>query len=105
MRTDPARGGDIALNNFAGRIEGPGRVSLSTLHSAKGREFDAVTIFGMNARAIPSQRDQKTPTALRDALRLFYVGVARPRKDLAIFYQHGNTSPWIIELYKRTQQG
>ncbi|MFP5434410.1 MAG: 3'-5' exonuclease, partial [Alphaproteobacteria bacterium] len=104
-RTDPARGGDIALNIFAGRIEGTGRVSLSTLHSAKGREFDAVILFGMNAGALPSQRDRKTPTALREARRLFYVGVTRPRKELAIVYQDGNPSPWVVELYKRSQQG
>ncbi len=104
-RTDPARGKDIDLHIFAGRVEGTGRVSLSTLHSAKGREFDAVILFGMNAGAIPSQRDQKTPAALREARRLFYVGVTRPRKELAIVYQGGNPSPWIIELYKRSQQG
>lgn len=104
-RTDPAQGRDIALNIFAGRIEGTGRVSLSTLHSAKGREFDAVILFGMNAGAIPSQRDKKTPAALREARRLFYVGVTRPRKELAIVYQDGNPSPWIIELYNRSQQG
>ncbi len=104
-RTDPARGGDIALNIFAGRIEGTGRVSLSTLHSAKGREFDAVILFGMNVGAIPSQRDQKSPAALREARRLFYVGVTRPRKELAIVYQEGKPSPWIVELYNRSQQG
>lgn len=104
-RTDPAQGRDIALNIFAGRIEGTGRVSLSTLHSAKGREFDAVILFGMNAGAIPSQRDKKTPASLREARRLFYVGVTRPRKELAIVYQDGNPSPWIIELYNRSQQG
>ncbi|MEQ9316674.1 MAG: ATP-dependent helicase [Henriciella sp.] len=104
-RTDPARGGDVALNIFAGRTEGTGRVSLSTLHSAKGREFDGVILFNMNAGAIPNQRDKKTPAALREARRLFYVGVTRPRKELAIAYQDGNPSPWIIELYKRSQQG
>lgn len=104
-RTDPSRGGDIALNNFAGRIEGTGCVSLSTLHSAKGREFDAVILFNMNAGAIPNQRDKKTPAALREARRLFYVGVTRPRKELAIVYQDGNPSQWVIELYQRSQLG
>ena len=103
-RTDPARGGDVALNTFAGRIKGRGRVSLSTLHSAKGREFDAVILFGMNAGAIPSLRDQITPTALREARWLFYVGVTRPRKELGVVYQDGNPSRWIIELYKRSRQ-
>ena len=104
-RTDPAQDGDLALNIFAGRIEGTGRISLSTLHSAKGREFDAVILFGMNAGAIPSQRDQNTPATLREARRLFYVGVTRPRKELVMVYEDGNPSPWIIELYRRSQQG
>ncbi len=104
VKTDPAQGKDIPLNIFSGRIEGTGRVSLSTLHSAKGREFDAVILYGMNAGDIPSRRDQKSPGALREARRLFYVGVTRPRKELSIVYQEGNYSPWVAELYKRSQE-
>lgn len=103
-KTDPARGRDMALNIFAGRMEGTGRVSLSTLHSAKGREFDAVILFGMNAGDIPSRRDEKSAGALREARRLFYVGVTRPRKELAIVYREGAPSTWVVELYKRSQQ-
>lgn len=104
VKTDPTQGKDMPLNIFSGRIEGTGRVSLSTLHSAKGREFDAVILYGMNAGDIPSRRDQKSPGALREARRLFYVGVTRPRKELSIVYQEGNYSPWVAELYKRSQQ-
>lgn len=104
VKTDPTQGKDMPLNIFSGRIEGTGRVSLSTLHSAKGREFDAVILYGMNAGDIPSRRDQKSSGALREARRLFYVGVTRPRKELSIVYQEGNYSPWVAELYKRSQQ-
>jgi len=45
----PALGRDMPLNVFSGRIDGSGRVPLSTLHSAKAREFDAVILFGINA--------------------------------------------------------
>lgn len=103
-RTDPAHEKDMPLNVFAGRIEGSGRVSLSTLHSAKGREFDAVILFGMNASDIPSNRDKKSPGALREARRLFYVGVTRPRKELAIVFQEGNHSPWVAELSRRSKR-
>jgi GMC oxidoreductase/UvrD-like helicase C-terminal domain len=81
--TDPARDLDIPLAHFAGRIEGTGRVNLTTLHSAKGREFDAVVMYGINSNEFPSYRDRKTPSALRDARRSFYVGVTRPRKELS----------------------
>ena len=103
-KTDIARGQDMALNIFAGRIEGTGRVSLSTLHSAKGREFDAVILYGMSAGDIPSRRDEKSAGALREARRLFYVGVTRPRKALSIVYRDEAPSPWVVELYKRSQQ-
>jgi DNA helicase II / ATP-dependent DNA helicase PcrA len=105
VKTGPVQGKDMPLNIFSGRIEGTGRVSLSTLHSAKGREFDAVIPYGMNAGDIPSNRDTKSPRALREARRLFYVGLTRPRKYLSIVYQHGNHSPWVAELSQRSQQG
>jgi DNA helicase-2/ATP-dependent DNA helicase PcrA len=105
VKTDPAQGKDMPLNVFSGRIEGTGRLSLSTLHSAKGREFDAVVLYGMNASDIPSNRDRKSARALREARRLFYVGVTRPRKELAIVYQEGHHSPWVAELYRRSQPG
>ena len=86
---------DIPLNIFAGRIEGTCRVNLSTLHSAKGREFDSVILYGMNAGLIPNHWDKQSPGALREARRLFYVGVTRPRKELVIVYEEGNHSPWL----------
>jgi DNA helicase-2/ATP-dependent DNA helicase PcrA len=104
MRTDPARGRDIPLNIFAGRIEGTGRMSLSTLHSAKGREFDAVILFGINDGDIPNWRDKRSERGLREARRLFYVGVTRPRNELSLVYQEHHHSPWVAELYQRSQQ-
>jgi len=103
-RTDPGLKHDMPLNVFSGRIEGAGRLTLSSLHSAKGREFDAVILFGINSSDIPSWRDNKSPKALREARRLFYVGVTRPRKELCLVYQEGHHSPWVAELYQRSQQ-
>lgn len=101
--TDPAGDLDIPLPHFAGRVEGSGRVSLSTLHSAKGREFDAVVMYGVNASDFPSDRDKRTATALREARRLFYVGVTRPRKELSLVFQEHHHSPWVKELFDRSQ--
>jgi DNA helicase-2/ATP-dependent DNA helicase PcrA len=70
-KTDPAQERDLPLNVFAGRIEGTGRVTLSTLHSVKGREFDAVIMFGMNNRDFPNWRDNQNAVAMREARRLF----------------------------------
>lgn len=103
-RVDPEKNRDIPLNIFSGRIEGNGRITLSTLHSAKGREFDAVILFGINKDNIPDWRDKKSDQALREARRLFYVGVTRPRKELCLVFQKDNHSPWVAELYRRSQQ-
>lgn len=103
-RTDPKHGCDVPLSIFCGRIEGSGRITLSTLHSAKGREFDAVIMFGANHGGFPSQRDNESDQTLREARRLFYVGVIRPRHELCLVFQEGNHSPWVAELYRRSQQ-
>lgn len=103
--TDPAEGLDLSLAHFAGRLEGAGRVNLSTLHSAKGREFEAVIMYGVNASDIPSERDGRTPAGLREARRLFYVGATRPKRHLSLIYQEHHHSPWVFELYERSQRG
>lgn len=60
-------------------------------------------LFGMNVGDIPSNRDKKSPRSVREARRLFYVGVTRPRKELAIVFQEGNHSPWVAELSRRSK--
>ena len=103
-KTDPTMSGeDMPLAHFGGRLEGAGRLNLSTLHSAKGREFDSVILFGMNEGIIPDFRD-RGPEQLREARRLFYVGVTRPRKELHLTFSKGNHSPWVKELYERTRK-
>lgn len=104
-RTDPARGADMPLAVFAGRLEGTGRVTLSTLHSAKGREFDAVILFAANSDIFPSSRDTRSDKAMREARRLFYVGVTRARSVLSVVYRKQHYSPWVAELHARSNQG
>jgi DNA helicase-2/ATP-dependent DNA helicase PcrA len=100
-RTNPEDGLDIPLKLFAGRVDGSGRMILSTLHSAKGREFKAVIMFGVNKNGIPSQRDLQSNKALREARRLFYVGVTRPKQYLCLVFGKNEQSPWVYDLYNR----
>lgn len=59
-------------------------VTLSTLHSAKGLEFEQVFMIDMQKGVIPSEEDEKDAQLLEEARRLFYVGMTRAKKQLAI---------------------
>jgi DNA helicase-2/ATP-dependent DNA helicase PcrA len=56
-------------------------VTLSSLHSAKGLEWDAVFVVGLAEGMLPTAY-AKTPEALEEERRLLYVGVTRARQWL-----------------------
>ena len=58
-------------------------VTLATLHTAKGLEWDAVFLCGMQDGTLPITYAE-TPAAIEEERRLLYVGVTRARKHLAI---------------------
>ena len=61
-------------------------VTLSTLHAAKGLEFDTVVFAGFNAERLPHHRtvsEAKDPqAAIEEERRLAYVGMTRARSEL-----------------------
>jgi len=66
--------------------EGAETVSLMTLHSAKGLEFNVVFIVGLEEYIFPSSRSVQdgSPNALEEERRLCYVGFTRARQQLYI---------------------
>lgn len=103
-RTGSGSEKDMSLNILSGNIGDQGCISLGTLHSAKGHEYDAVVLFGMNDNGLPSARDKDSEKSMLEARRLFYVGITRARKELAIVCGRKNCSPWVKELYERSTQ-
>ncbi|MGZ5389333.1 MAG: ATP-dependent DNA helicase UvrD2 [Aeromicrobium sp.] len=69
-----------AANAHAPAADG---VTLATLHSAKGLEWDAVFCIGMHEGMMPSVHAQ-SDAEVEEERRLFYVGLTRARKDLMI---------------------
>lgn len=70
----------------SGGAEDPeGRVILSTVHQAKGLEWNAVFILGMNDGRFPSAKSLKSDDE-EEERRLFYVAATRARESLFICY-------------------
>ena len=68
--------------------ETSGAVTLMTLHSAKGLEFDAVFLVGMEEGVFPLSRALFDETALEEERRLAYVGITRAKKKLYLSHAH-----------------
>ena len=65
------------------------KLTLMTLHSAKGLEFDSVYIVGLEEGLFPLARAMENPMELEEERRLFYVGATRARKFLQLSMASG----------------
>ena len=69
-------------------------ITLITLHQAKGLEFDAVFMLGMEEGLLPHSRSIEDPAQLEEERRLCYVGMTRARKHL-----------YMLRAFRRTLRG
>lgn len=63
-----------------------GCVSLMSLHAAKGLEFPAVAIIGVEEGLIPHTRSQNDKAGLEEERRLLFVGITRAQDRLLLTY-------------------
>ena len=102
-RTEPGgEAEELTLGQFSGYGEGNDRINLSTLHSAKGREFTVVVLFGMDDGHIP--RLGAGPKQQRESRRLFYVGFTRAEREVHMMYTGANPSPFVLEVQNRLEE-
>ena len=62
------------------------KVTLMTVHAAKGLEFDAVFIVGLEENLFPSDMSGDSEREIEEERRLFYVAMTRARKYLTLLY-------------------
>ncbi len=74
----------VALLEDTDEDTGQDAVSLMTLHAAKGLEFDAVALAGLEDGLLPHASSRDEPDGLEEERRLAYVGMTRARRWLAL---------------------
>ena len=96
---------EVALVAAADDIDDEsGTVSLMTLHTAKGLEFDVVFLTGIEEGLLPHKMSFVQPGGMAEERRLFYVGITRARKKLHISLalarsMFGDTEPSMPSRY------
>lgn len=100
------------LDNLGGEQQ---KVSLMTLHSAKGLEFSVVFLVGLEQGLLPYNRSLNDPIALEEERRLCYVGITRAQELLYLTYarernvwgyrEAKNPSQFLTEMPKELLKG
>jgi DNA helicase-2/ATP-dependent DNA helicase PcrA len=88
---------DVKLGDFLAEIslmtdqdtdkdENASRVTMMTIHSAKGLEFKNVFIVGLEEDLFPSERSKGNPKEIEEERRLFYVALTRAEENAVLTY-------------------
>ena len=96
---------EVTLSAAADEIEDEsGSISLMTLHTAKGLEYQVVFMIGLEQGTLPHIRSFDEPGGLQEERRLMYVGMTRAREQLFISHAlqrtiFGNTSGFTTSMF------
>jgi DNA helicase-2/ATP-dependent DNA helicase PcrA len=89
---------NAALASDTDQFDPEARVTLMTLHAAKGLEFPLVFLAGLEEGLFPHSRTLNNPEELEEERRLCYVGMTRAMNTLILTRAHyrrryGNDAP------------
>lgn len=93
-------GGVETADAFAGDPDSE-KITLSTLHQAKGLEWRVVFLVWLTDGMFPSARSIESPAAVEEERRLFYVGITRCKDELYLTYPELRLGAGYGETFQR----
>ncbi len=78
--------GGVETQDALAQDMGEGKVTLSTIHQAKGLEWKVVFLIWLTEGMFPNARSSESEAGLEEERRLFYVGVTRCKDELYLTY-------------------
>jgi superfamily I DNA/RNA helicase len=88
----PLNGGIRDLKALMNAHKENAPIHMSTIHKAKGLEWDVVILINMSDDCIPMQ---KTKSAIDEGKRLFYVAITRAKRVLYIFFNRADVTRYM----------
>lgn len=79
----------------------PERVTLSSIHQAKGLEWKVVFVIHLTEGSFPSNRALESPAAIEEERRLFYVAVTRACDELYLTYPYMRLNAGYGDMFQR----
>jgi DNA helicase-2/ATP-dependent DNA helicase PcrA len=95
---EPPEKGVVKVDASSKEDEKP--LILSTIHSAKGLEWEVVFLLGVTDGLLPLSRALDDEEDLEEEHRLFYVAVTRARRQLFLTMHHYASGPGVQNIHK-----
>ena len=90
-----------AAINASGEERDSERVTLSSIHQAKGLEWKVVFVIHLTEGSFPSNRSLESPAAIEEERRLFYVAVTRACDELYLTYPYMRLNAGYGDMFQR----
>jgi len=89
----------LSVRQLAERAQKSDRVTVTTMTSSKGLEFDIVLILGIDEECVPHYLSVSDPKLIEEDRRKLYVSLTRARDQVRIFYSGFVVTKWGRRKY------